>query len=77
MRKFSTYLFPDVQINCAQAEVQFVPPLWVMCLESLAHLLVMFNFSSNFIVYCSVSQQFKAALSRVSRGSPGECEGEV
>jgi len=33
-----------------------------MCLESVAHLLVMLNFSSNFLIYCSVSTQFKAAL---------------
>ena len=28
--------------------------------ESVAHLLVMLNFSSNFLIYCSVSAQFKA-----------------
>ena len=63
---FNVIIFsPDVQMSCVQAEVQFIPPVWVMCLESVAHLLVMFNFSSNFLVYCSVSQQFKSALSRV------------
>ena len=40
----------------------------VMCLESLAHLLVMVNFSSNFLVYCSTSSPFKIALTRVGRG---------
>ena len=39
-----------------------------MCLESLAHLLVMVNFSSNFLVYCSTSSPFKIALTRVGRG---------
>ena len=58
-------MFADVQVSCSKAGAQYVPPLWVMCLESVAHLLVMVNFSSNFLVYCSVSQQFKAALSRV------------
>ena len=43
----------------------YIPPLWVMCLESVAHLLVMLNFSSNFLIYCSVSNQFKLALSKV------------
>ena len=43
-----------------------------MCLESVAHLLVMFNCSTNFLVYWSVSQQFKAALSRVCRCFCGE-----
>ena len=52
---------------CLKAEYQYIPPVWVMCLESVAHLLVMFNFSSNFLVYCSVSNQFKAALSKVVR----------
>jgi hypothetical protein len=36
-----------------------------MCLESVAHVLVMINFSSNFLIYCSVSNQFKAALSKL------------
>ena len=62
---FQPSLFADVQNRCYQAGVKYVPPLSVMCLESLAYLLVMLNFSSNFLVYCSVSEQFKAALSRV------------
>ena len=45
---------------------QYIPPLWVMCLESVAHLLVMLNFSTNFIIYCSVSAPFKKALSKVT-----------
>ena len=44
---------------------QYIPPLWVMCLESVAHLLVMLNFSTNFLIYCSVSAPFKKALSKV------------
>ena len=45
---------------------QYIPSLWVMCLESMAHLLVMLNVSSNFLIYCSVSSPFKVALSKVS-----------
>ena len=45
---------------------QYIPPLWVMCLESVAHLLVMINFSTNFIIYCSVSAPFKKAFSKVN-----------
>ena len=70
----------DLQVSCAQAGTQYVPPLWVMCLESVAHLLVMFNCSSNFLVYCSVSQQFKAALGRVCRcfsGGQGQPTGTI
>ena len=33
-------------------------------MESVAHLLVMLNSSSNFLIYCSVSNQFKEALSK-------------
>ena len=44
---------------------QYIPPRWIMCLESVAHLLVMVNFSTNFLIYCSVSKQFKTVLSRV------------
>ena len=54
-----------MQVSCIKHVDQYIPPLWVMCLESVAHLLVMFNFSSNFLIYCSVSHQFKAALSKV------------
>ena len=39
-----------------------------MCLESVAHLLVMLNSSSNFLIYCSVSKQFKTALSGTCLG---------
>ena len=44
---------------------QYIPPMWIMCLESVAHLLVMVNFSTNFLIYCSVSKQFKSVLSNV------------
>ncbi|XP_023322269.1 FMRFamide receptor [Eurytemora carolleeae] len=55
-------LLVDVQVSCMRDYQQYIPPLWIMCLESVAHLLVMLNFSSNFLVYCSVSSQFKTAL---------------
>ena len=44
---------------------QYIPPMWIMCLESVAHLLVMINFSTNFLIYCSVSKQFKSVLSSI------------
>ena len=58
-------LFADVQVECIKHADSYIPPLWIMCLESVAHLLVMLNFSSNFLIYCSVSKQFKSALSRL------------
>ena len=44
----------DVQVECIKHVDHYIPPLWIMCLESVAHLLVMLNFSSNFLIYCSV-----------------------
>lgn len=55
----------EVQVHCIKLTEQYIPPLWVMCLESVAHLLVMFNFSSNFLVYATVSQQFKKTLMKL------------
>jgi len=57
----------DIQVTCIEDKESYIPPLWVMCLESVGHLLVMINFSSNFLIYCSVSNQFKAALSKLCR----------
>ena len=56
---------PEEQVRCVEEYDQYIPPLWVMCLESVAHLLVMLNFSTNFLIYCSVSAPFKKALSKV------------
>ena len=54
-----------MQVSCIKHVDHYIPPLWVMCMESVAHLLVMLNFSSNFLIYCSVSNQFKKALSKI------------
>ena len=54
-----------MQVECIKHVDHYIPPLWIMCLESVAHLLVMLNFSSNFLIYCSVSNQFKMSLSKV------------
>ena len=58
-------LLVDIQVDCIKHVDQYIPPLWIMCLESVAHVLVMLNFSSNFLIYCSVSNQFKTALSKL------------
>ena len=55
----------DVQVSCMKQLDRYIPPQWIMCLESLAHLLGMINFSTSFLIYCSVSTQFKTVLSRV------------
>ena len=59
------FFLPEEQVACMEEFDQYIPPLWVMCLESVAHLLVMINFSTNFIIYCSVSAPFKKAFSKV------------
>ena len=56
----------EVQVSCIREYDQYIPSLWVMCLESVAHLLVMLNVSSNFLIYCSVSSPFKTALTKVA-----------
>jgi len=55
------FLLED-QVSCMANADHYIPPLLIMCLESVAHLLVMFNFSTNFIIYCFVSKQFKTEL---------------
>ena len=57
--------YAEEQVACMEEYDQYIPPLWIMCLESVAHLLVMLNFSTNFLIYCSVSAPFKKALSKV------------
>ena len=49
---------------CKYPAYHYIPPFWIMCTESVAHLMVMLNFSSNFLIYCSVSKQFKLTLSK-------------
>ena len=55
----------DEQVECIKHADSYIPPLWIMCLESVSHLLVMLNFSSNFLIYCSASNQFKSALTKL------------
>ncbi len=50
---------------CMEKEGGFVPPLWTMCAESVSSLLIMINFSGNFLIYCSMLAPFKKALSEV------------
>ena len=56
------YLIHD-NIYCTSAG-GFVPPLWAMVAESVSSLLVMINFSGNFLIYCSTLKPFKAYLAR-------------
>ena len=49
-------------IHCTNHSSGFVPPLWAMVAESVSSLLVMINFSSNFLIYCSTLKPFRAYL---------------
>ena len=37
-------------MRCVEEFDQYIPPLWVMCLESVAHLLVLFKIPINIII---------------------------
>lgn len=50
---------------CIRHEGGFAPPLWTMCAESISSLLIMINFSGNFLIYCSMLPPFKEALSKI------------
>lgn len=60
----AVHLIKDT-VHCMRKEGGFVPPLWSMCAESVSSLLIMVNFSGNFLIYCSVLKPFKAAVSRL------------
>ena len=52
-------------MRCVSEHLRYIPPLYVMCLESLANLLVMVNFALNFLIYVTVSQEFKTTLQKL------------
>ena len=60
----AVHLISDT-VYCMREEGGYVPPLWSMCAESVSSLLIMVNFSGNFLIYCSVLKPFKAAVSRL------------
>lgn len=49
-------------IVCLQG--YWIPPSWLLCLESVSHLLVMISSSTNFLIYCTISTKFKIFLKR-------------
>ena len=54
-------------LDCLERDVAFSPPLWSMCGDCVASLLLMVNFSGNFLIYCSALKSFKAKLKQISR----------
>jgi len=59
---YAVYVIRDT-ISCTSSS-GFVPPLWAMVSESVSSLLVMINFSGNFLIYCSTLKPFRAYLAR-------------
>ena len=64
---------PRVILNCAEffmveemfrCPVTFYPTNWNLCLVSLNHWLLIINSSSNFLIYCSMGESFKMALTQ-------------
>jgi len=57
-------------IDCLLSGRNWVPPAFIMCLESLSNLLVMISSSSNFIIYCFISTQFKLFFKKLLEPNP-------
>ena len=64
---------PRVILNCTEFFMveemfrcpdTFSPSNWNMCLVSFNHWLLIINSSSNFLIYCSMGDQFKLALTQ-------------
>lgn len=58
---YAVYLITDT-LACMKDEGGYVPPLWTMCAESVSSLLIMINFSGNFLIYCSILKPFRAYI---------------
>lgn len=65
----------DDTVYCMQNHNGFVPPLWSMCAESVSSLLIMINFSGNFLIYCSVLKPFKEFFARKCLARAGSSDG--
>lgn len=52
----------DAIIECDRRGVGRMPPAWILCSISVSHLLLMFNSSVNFLVYCVAGSKFRVVL---------------
>jgi hypothetical protein len=73
---FQAIIYVDRTYVCLMQEDNWIPPSWVLCLESVSHLLVMVSSSSNFIIYCTISTQFKVFIRKKFMFRPDEHIGE-
>ena len=51
--------------RCVAANLTYTPPLELLCMESISHILILFNSSSNFIIYCTLSTHFKVFMKKL------------
>lgn len=45
--------------DCIASNKSYIPPIELVCMESISHIMIMINSSCNFIVYCTLSTHFK------------------
>ena len=51
-------------IQCVSINKAWIPPGWMLILESVSHLLLLISSSSNFLIYCTISTKFKIYIKR-------------
>ena len=54
----------NITIQCAAINKAWIPPSWMLIMESISHLLLLFSSSSNFLIYCTISTRFKIFFKR-------------
>ena len=51
-------------IQCVSINKAWIPPGWMLIMESVSHLLLLISSSSNFLIYCTISTKFKIYIKR-------------
>ena len=54
----------NITIQCAAMNKAWIPPNWMLIMESISHLLLLISSSSNFLIYCTISTKFKIFFKR-------------
>ena len=56
---FQAFFRADHIRNCVSMSGEYRPPLLLIALDSVSHLLILVNASANFIIYCILSTHFQ------------------
>ena len=72
---FTFVCFYSDTLDCLERGVAFSPPLWSMCSDCVASLLLMVNFSGNFLIYCSALKSFRGKLKQIWQTSSQKTNG--